>query len=68
MEGWTLAVDFPLDKFDFDEVDNFINKLIQYNGKIYLAKDSILKAKTFKISFLAISALNFVSWFLFIPE
>ncbi len=48
MEGWTLAVDFPLDKFDFDEVDNFINKLIQYNGKIYLAKDSILKEKQFK--------------------
>ena len=40
--GWTLAVVFSLDTFDFQAINTFISKLIELEGKIYLAKDSIL--------------------------
>ena len=46
--GWTLAVDFSLDTFDFQAINTFISKLIELEGKIYLAKDSILSESQFK--------------------
>lgn len=46
--GWTLAIDFPEKYFNFKSYENFTNKLIKYEGKIYLAKDSLLDKKNFR--------------------
>jgi decaprenylphospho-beta-D-ribofuranose 2-oxidase len=46
--GWTVAVDFPEYNFDHMSIRKFYTKLIEMEGKIYLAKDSTLLASEFK--------------------
>jgi len=46
--GWTVAVDFPENNFDHTSIRKFYIKLIEMEGKIYLAKDSTLLASEFK--------------------
>jgi decaprenylphospho-beta-D-ribofuranose 2-oxidase len=47
MEGYTLALDFPVT----DSLFSFLNELdqivLQYGGRIYLSKDARMKAQTF---------------------
>ena len=47
-KGWTIAVDFPYKSFKLEEIQNFYNELIKYEGKIYLAKDATLDELNFK--------------------
>ena len=47
IEGYTLTMDFPVTKKNLllmNEVDNII---LEYGGKVYLAKDSRMKAEVF---------------------
>jgi decaprenylphospho-beta-D-ribofuranose 2-oxidase len=50
-EGWTFAVDFPYEEFNPEEVKLFYKELIKYGGKIYLAKDSHLEERDFKLMY-----------------
>jgi decaprenylphospho-beta-D-ribofuranose 2-oxidase len=46
--GWTLAVDFPAKRIDLiPKIQNLIEELIKINGRVYLTKDSILRAEDF---------------------
>ena len=47
-DGWTVAVDFPEKSFNIASYKTFIKKLISEEGKIYLAKDSLLEKKDFR--------------------
>ena len=42
-----MAVDFPYKSFKLEEIQNFYNELIKYEGKIYLAKDATLDELNF---------------------
>tara|TARA_X000000368_G_C23025400_1_gene709926 strand:- start:551 stop:1795 length:1245 start_codon:yes stop_codon:yes gene_type:complete len=46
--GWTVAVDFPFKTFNNTSIRRFYKKLIQHQGKIYLAKDSTLTSHELK--------------------
>ena len=46
--GWTVAVDFPYENFDNKSIRYFYRKLIEHQGKIYLAKDSTLNVDEFR--------------------
>ena len=46
-DGWTIAVDFPAKDFDYNSIRIFYKKLIELQGKIYLAKDSTLNKSEF---------------------
>ena len=46
--GWTIAVDFPYDSFNRDEIEKFYDELASFYGKIYLAKDLTLDEKNFR--------------------
>jgi len=46
--GWTVAVDFSYFEFNEKSIRNFYKKLIDLEGKIYLAKDSTLNEREFK--------------------
>ncbi len=46
--GWTIAVDFPYESFNRDEIEKFYDELSSLNGKIYLAKDLTLDEKNFR--------------------
>ncbi len=50
-DGWTVAVDFSEKYFDLNYFEEFINKLLELEGKIYLAKDSLLSEKYFKLMY-----------------
>jgi len=50
--GWTVAVDFPYHSFNNDLVRKFYKRLIELEGKVYLAKDSTLNSNEFKEMFL----------------
>ena len=50
-EGWTVAVDFPAENFNFKSIRNFYKLLISYDGKVYLAKDSTLNEEEFKLMY-----------------
>ncbi len=56
-EGWTIAVDFSYINFNFESIRIFYKKLIELEGKIYLAKDSCLKSEEFREMY-----PNFASW------
>lgn len=56
-EGWAIAVDFPYEDFDFNEIRKFYKSLIEHEGKVYLAKDSTLLEKEFKEMY-----PNFKNW------
>ena len=47
-QGWAVAVDFPFYEFDTVAIRKFIKVLVENNGKIYLAKDSIITADEFQ--------------------
>lgn len=47
-KGWTIAIDFPYYEFNKIEIRKFIKFLIENDGKIYLAKDSIITDKEFQ--------------------
>ncbi len=46
--GWTIAVDFPYESFNKDEIEKFYDELASFYGKIYLAKDLTLGKKNFR--------------------
>ena len=46
-DGWTVAVDFSEKYFDLSYFEEFMKKLLDHEGKIYLAKDSLLNEKYF---------------------
>ena len=50
-KGWTIAVDFSEDNFNREEIRTFYKKLIELEGKVYLAKDSTLNQNEFKNMF-----------------
>ncbi len=55
--GWTVAVDFPKKYFNFNSIRHFYKKLIEFEGKIYLAKDSTMNESEFKSMY-----SNFDKW------
>ena len=46
--GWTVAVDFPYEGFNRNEIEKFYDELATFSGKIYLAKDFTLDEKNFR--------------------
>lgn len=50
-EGWTVAVDFAYHEFNQEEAEKFYEELSKYGGKIYLAKDSSLDEKNFRLMY-----------------
>jgi FAD/FMN-containing dehydrogenase len=51
MEGYTLALDFKLDKGLFALLDELDKIVLDYGGRIYLSKDVRLSEQTFKQSY-----------------
>ena len=47
MEGYTLALDFPLNKKNLNLLDELDKITVKYGGRFYLAKDSRMKLDTF---------------------
>ena len=56
-DGWSVAVDFSEKYFDLSYFEEFMNKLLELEGKIYHAKDSLLSEKYFKLMY-----PNFKNW------
>ena len=50
MEGYTLALDFPISRKTLKLMDKLDNITLNYGGRIYLAKDSRMSPETFKRS------------------
>lgn len=50
-DGWTVAVDFSYFEFNKTEIKKFYEELAKCGGKIYLAKDSTLDEKNFKLMY-----------------
>ena len=50
IEGYTLALDFPITKNNLDLMNKLDEVTIKYEGKFYLAKDSRLNKEIFKRS------------------
>jgi len=50
-DGWTVAVDFSYFEFNKTEIEKFYEELAKCGGKIYLAKDSTLDEKNFKLMY-----------------
>lgn len=51
MEGYTLALDFKADPSVFRLLDELDEIVLENHGRIYLAKDSRMKAETFRRSY-----------------
>ena len=47
MEGYTLALDFPISNKSLELMNKLDQITLDYGGRFYLAKDSRLSAKTF---------------------
>ena len=47
MEGYTLALDFPVRKGLFDFLEELDKIELAYGGRIYLSKDARMKSETF---------------------
>lgn len=47
MEGFTLALDFPIKKGLFDFLDELDKIVLDYGGRIYLTKDARMKPEVF---------------------
>jgi FAD/FMN-containing dehydrogenase len=47
MEGYTLALDFPVRNGLFEFLDELDEIVLQYNGRLYLSKDARMKPDTF---------------------
>jgi len=48
MEGYTLALDFPLRKGLFEFLDELDKIVLGYGGRLYLSKDSRMKPEIFR--------------------
>lgn len=48
MEGYTLALDIPLSNDVISLLDRLDEVVLQYHGRVYLAKDSRMSAETFR--------------------
>lgn len=49
--GYTLALDFPVNKKVFAMLEKFDEVVAKYGGRVYLAKDVRVKPKTFKVMY-----------------
>ena len=58
MEGYTLALDFPVNKNTFDLLDKLDEITLKYGGRFYLAKDARMKKEVFKKSDTRIKEYN----------
>jgi FAD/FMN-containing dehydrogenase len=47
MEGYTLALDFPVRKGLFAFLDELDELVLQYGGRLYLSKDARMKQEVF---------------------
>ena len=50
MEGYTLALDFPVNKRTLDLLEKLDEITLKYGGRFYLAKDARMKKEVFKKS------------------
>lgn len=48
LEGYSLALDFKIEKGVFELLDRLDEIILKYNGRIYLAKDARMSRKTFE--------------------
>lgn len=51
MEGYTLALDFPMSKKALDLMEKLDVVVQRYHGRLYLAKDSRMSEKVFKATY-----------------
>jgi FAD/FMN-containing dehydrogenase len=51
MEGYTLALDFPVRKGLFDFLDELDRVVLDYGGRLYLTKDARMKPDVFKAGY-----------------
>jgi FAD/FMN-containing dehydrogenase len=51
MEGYTLALDFPVRKGLFEFLDELDSLVLQYGGRLYLSKDARMKQEVFWSSY-----------------
>ncbi|MBO9731179.1 MAG: FAD-binding oxidoreductase [Chitinophaga sp.] len=51
MEGYTLALDFPIRKGLFEFLDELDEIVLQYGGRLYLSKDARMKPGIFRNSY-----------------
>ena len=58
MKGYTLALDFPVNKNTFDLLDKLDEITLKYGGRFYLAKDARMKKEVFKKSDTRIKEYN----------
>tara|TARA_Y100000588_G_C14257180_1_gene925984 strand:- start:1984 stop:3306 length:1323 start_codon:yes stop_codon:yes gene_type:complete len=49
MKGYTLALDFPISQKTFALMDRLDKILLEYGGRIYLAKDSRIEGRVFDL-------------------
>ena len=50
MEGYTLALDFPINKKTFNLINELDEITVKFGGRFYLAKDSRMSAEIFNKS------------------
>tara|TARA_Y100001935_G_scaffold167362_1_gene137856 strand:- start:3040 stop:4383 length:1344 start_codon:yes stop_codon:yes gene_type:complete len=50
MKGYTIALDFPINKDTFNLLDKLDEITLKYNGRFYLAKDARMSKKIFRKS------------------
>ena len=50
MEGYTLALDFPVNEKTFELLEKLDQITLKYGGRFYLAKDARMKKEVFKKS------------------
>jgi decaprenylphospho-beta-D-ribofuranose 2-oxidase len=51
IQGYTMALDFPASKKNLDKLDKIDDLVHQMEGRIYLAKDSRMKAKYMELGY-----------------
>ena len=50
MEGYTIALDFPVNKKTFELLENLDEITLKHGGRFYLAKDARMRKEIFKKS------------------
>jgi FAD/FMN-containing dehydrogenase len=51
MEGYSLALDFKIEKGLFELLDKLDEIVLKYNGRIYLSKDVRVNKETFEAGY-----------------